>query len=129
MAGAKLSRRKIAAYFADELIAGRDVTKPLAAYLVEEKRTREASLIVRDIEAALADRGILLADVASSRELAADTQKAVTAYLKQTTGAKDVRIRSHVDPHLLGGVRIDTPGERLDTTLRHRLNQLTASKI
>lgn len=130
MAGAWLSRRKIAAYFADELIAGRDgVAKQLASYLIETKRTREATLIARDIESALAERGVLLADVSTARELGTDTKTAITAYLKQTTGAKDVHIRPHVDPYLLGGVRIDTPGERLDTTLRHRLNQLTASKI
>lgn len=129
MATAKLSRRKIAAYVADELLAGRSVVQQLASYLIETKRTRELTLVVRDVEAALADRGVLLADVATANELAADTETAITDYLKQTTGARDVRIRSHVDPHLLGGVRIDTPGSRLDTTLRHRLNQLTASKI
>lgn len=129
MAGAKLSRRKIAAYFADELIAGRSVIKPLAAYLVESKRLREADLVIRDIEAALADRGVLLADIASSRDLSAETAKTIVNHLKDTTGAKTVELRSHVDPYLLGGVRIDTPGERLDATLRHRLNQLTASKI
>ncbi len=129
MAGVKLSRRKIAAYFADELIAGRSVVRPLAAYLVESKRVREALLVIRDIEAALADRGVLLADVSSARELASETERELTNYLKQSTGARDVKIRSHVDPHLLGGVRIDTPGNRLDKTLRHKLNQLTASKI
>lgn len=129
MASAKLSRRKIAAYFADEAIAGRSITKQLAAYLIEAKRVREATLIVRDIEAALADRGVLLADVASSRELEAETKKAITDYLQQTTGARKVHMRPHVDPHLLGGVRVDTPGQRLDKTLRHKLNQLTASKI
>ena len=129
MAGTKLSRRKIAAYFADELIAGRSVIKPLAAYLVETKRTRESILVIRSIEAALADRGVLLADIASGRELSADTEKAIVSYLQQTTDADKVELRSHVDPHLLGGVRIDTPNERLDRTLRHKLNQLTASKI
>lgn len=129
MAGAKLSRRKIAAYFADELLAGKNVSKQLAAYLIESNRTREAGLLVRDIEAALAERGTLLADVASGRELSSDTQATIKTYLKQKTGAATVHIRSHVDPYLLGGVRIDTPGERLDATLRHRLNQLTASKI
>lgn len=129
MAGARLSRRKIAAYFADEIIAGRDVTKQLAAYLVESKRAREATLVVRDIEAALAARGVLLADVASSRDLTADTEKTIVEYLKSSTGAAKVTLRSQVDPYLLGGVRIDTPGQRLDQTLRHRLNQLTASKI
>lgn len=129
MAGAKLSRRKIAAYFADEVVAGRDVVEPLAAYLIESKRIREVSLIVRDIEAALLERGILVADVASSYALADDTQKAITNYLKDKTKAKDIHLRQSVDASLLGGVRIETPDGRLDTTLRHRLNQLTASKI
>ena len=129
MAGVKLSRRKIAAYLADELIAGRPVTHKLAAYLVESRRVREATLVVRDIETALAQRGVLLADVSSSRDLSAETARTISEYLKQTAGATTVELRSHVDPHLLGGVRIDTPSSRLDKTLRHRLNQLTASKI
>ncbi len=129
MATTKLSRRKIAAYFADELIAGRSVVKPLAAYLVEAKRTREAALVVRDIESALADRGVLLADVSTARELTAEMKKEITGFLTQTTNAKSVHIKPHVDPHLLGGVRIDTPSTRLDTTIRHRLNKLTATKI
>ena len=129
MAGARLSRRKIAAYFADELIAGRDITKQLAAYMVEAKRTREAILVVRDIESALAERGVLLADIASSRTLTADTEHTITEYLKGATGAKKIHLRPEVDESLLGGVRIETPGSRLDNTIRHRLNQLTASKI
>lgn len=129
MAGVKLARRKIAAHFADELLAGRDITKQLAAYLVETKRTREAILVVRDIETALADRGVLLADVASSQDLAVDTEKALVTYLKQATGAKEVHLRPEVDADLLGGVRIETPDERLDATLRHRLNQLAATKL
>ncbi len=129
MAGTRLPRRKIAVYFADELLAGRNVTNQLAAYLVETKRVREAVLIVRDIEVALADRGVLLADVASSRELATETKDAITAYLKKTTGAHDIQLRTSVNTDLLGGVLVETPSERLDATIRHRLNQLTATKI
>jgi len=125
----RLPRRKIAAYFADELLAGHDVTRQLAAYLVETKRVREARLIVRDIEAALADRGVLLADVVSSRDLAADTKDAITSFLKKATGAHDVKLRTSVNANLLGGVLIETPSERLDASLRHRLNQLRATKI
>lgn len=129
MAGTRLPRRKIAVYFADELLAGRNVTNQLAAYLVETKRVREAVLIVRDIEVALADRGVLLADVASSRELATETKDAITRYLKKATGAHDIRLRTSVNTDLLGGVLVETPSERLDATIRHRLNQLTATKI
>lgn len=129
MAGNRIPRRKIATYFADELLAGRNVTKQLAAYLVESKRVRELNLIVRDIEVALADRGVLLADVASSRDLTANTIDAVKTYLQKETGAKTVHLRTSVDPDLLGGVMVETPSERLDATIRHRLNQLRATKI
>ena len=129
MAQARLSRRKVAALLADELIAGRNVTKKLAAYLIETKKTREAALYVRDIEAALSDRGVLLADVDSSHELTTETENTIIHYLKHSTGAKDVHLRPNVDPSLLGGVRIETPDQRLDNTLRHRLDQLTASKL
>jgi F-type H+-transporting ATPase subunit delta len=129
MAGAKLSRRKIATYFADEVAGGRSIVDQLAAYLIESKRIREASLIVRDIESALSDRGILFADITSSYNLADDTQKAIQHYLQDKTKAKDVHLRMDVDDSLLGGVRIETPDQRLDATLRNRLNQLTASKI
>ncbi len=129
MASIRLSRRKIAAYIADELIAGRNATRQLAAYLVETKRTREVILVVRDIESALAERGVLVADVAASRDLTPEAKQTIADFLRQTTGAQDVHMRPHVDSDLLGGVRIDTPGQRLDQTVRHRLNQLTASKI
>lgn len=129
MANNRLSRRKIAIYFADELLAGRSVFEQLAAYLLDSKQTRELSLVVRDVEAALADRGVLLADVVSAHELNVTTEKAITDHLKKATGAETVYLRPQVDTTLLGGVRIETPDERLDATLRHRLNQLTASKI
>lgn len=130
MAGSRLSRRKIAAYYADELQAGnKEVTKKLAAFLVENRRVRELDLIVRDIEEALAERGVLLADIVSSRKLSAEAAKAVEAYLKKTTDAKTVKLRETVDPTLLGGVRVALPGRELDATLRHRISQLKASKI
>lgn len=126
----RLSRRKIAAYYAQQLVAGNSgVAKQLAAYLIETRRVREADLIVRDIESALADRGVLLAGVASSRSLSDTAVKQVTAYLTAKTGASKVHLRQTVEPELLGGVRITTPGGELDATLRHRLNQLKASKI
>jgi F-type H+-transporting ATPase subunit delta len=129
MAG-RLSRRKIAAYYADRLLAGKkSAPKELAAYLVDSGRIRELDLIVRDIEAALADRGVLVADVTSSRKLTDATAKEVKAYLKSATKATTIELREAIDPDLLGGVRIGIPGKEMDASLRHRLNQLKASKI
>jgi F-type H+-transporting ATPase subunit delta len=125
----KVSRRKIAAVFADELLAGRDITDQVAAYLVENRRVREADTIIRDVEAALADRGIMVADVTSAYELSEDSRRAIERFLQAETAASDVYLRTSIDTHIMGGVRIETPDERLDDTLRTRINQLKTSKI
>lgn len=126
---AKLSRRKIASVWADELAAGRDITEKVAAYLVDARRTDEAGLIVRDTEVALAERGIVVADVTAATPLTAATRQALEKFLAATMDAKRVVSREQVDPQMLGGVRVDAAGQQLDATLRTRLNQLKASKI
>lgn len=126
----RLSRRKIASYYADELLAGRkDVATRLAAYLIDARRQRELQLIVRDIQAALAERGVLVAEVATSRKLTDEARTAVTAFLKASQSVKDVRLEESVDPELLGGVRISVPGAELDGTLRRKLTLLKSTKV
>lgn len=125
----KASRRKIAAVFADELLAGRDIIDQVAAYLVENRRVREAEMIIRDVEAALADRGIMIANVTSAYDLSEDSRRAIERFLQTKTSASDVHLRTAIDTEIIGGVRIETPDERLDDTLRTRINQLKASKI
>lgn len=126
---AKVSRRKIAAVWAEEIVAGRDITKSIAAYLIDERRTDEAGLIVRDTEVALADRGVVVADVTTASELSDASRQALEKFLEVSMGAKQVTSRERVDPHVLGGMRVDAAGQQLDATLRTRLNQLKASKI
>lgn len=126
----RASRRKIAAQVAERLLAGKkNAVTELAAYLIETGRVREMDLIVRDIETALAERGVLLADVVSSRKLSSEAEKEVQKYLKNTTGARTIHLRETVDSELLGGVRVSIPGSELDSTLRHKLNLLKASKV
>lgn len=126
---AKLSRRKIAEVWADELLKGRDITKQVAAYLVTERRVDEAGLIVRDTESSLAARGVVVADITSAHGLSAESRKAIEKFLTVSMNAKKVAFREQQDPSVIGGVRIDTAGQQLDATLRTRLNQLKASKI
>jgi F-type H+-transporting ATPase subunit delta len=125
---ARLSRRKIAAHVADSLVAGTPAAKVLqsvAAHLVDTGRTREIELLVRDIEEALAARGIVVADVASAHPLT-DTLKAQIA---EFVGGKSLQLRESIDPSLLGGVRVDIPGKRFDGTLRRKLTALKAKQL
>ena len=126
----RVSRRKIASYYADELLAGKtDSATRLAALLLDTGRVRELDLIVRDIEDALEARGVVVADIASAHTLSQATQKDITAFLKKQSDAKEVHLRVNVDQALLGGVRINVPGRELDTTLRRKLTLLKASKV
>lgn len=126
----RLSRRKLSAYLADELVAGKkDVATRLAAFLLDTKRMRELPLIIRDIEDALATRGVVIADIDSAYTLSGDTTKLLKTFVQDKTSAKQVHFRTAIDPALLGGVRVNLPGQELDATLRRKLTNLKATKV
>ena len=126
----RLSRRKIAEHVASELLAGNSaVTSQLAAYLIETRRQREVELITRDIEDALARKGVVIADIASAHELTDTSRSAITSFLKEKVDAKKVHLRETVEPSLLGGVRINVSGSEMDGTLRRKITKLKAAKV
>lgn len=121
----RISRRKLAAYAAEQLVSGKKagaVIKEVAAFLIDTKRTREAELLVRDIEAALAERGVVIADITSAFPLS----DAVRADVKKLIGNGELVLREIVDPSVLGGIRLATPGKRLDATLKRKIQALKA---
>lgn len=125
---ATISRRKIAEHVVSRLLDGDTpvvVLKELAAYLVDSKRTKEADLIIRDVEATLASRGTVLARITSARSLEATTKQAIQAYVADKSGAKSVRLQESIDETLLGGVKIEFPGHQLDATVKTKLERLT----
>jgi F-type H+-transporting ATPase subunit delta len=126
----RLSRRVIALHIAGRLLKADDtVLAELAAFLIDTRRTGEVELIVRDIEHALAEAGVVLADVAAARELTSTLQKSIVAYITSEQGATEVHLRTSVDETLLGGVRISVPGAERDMTLRRQLTKLQALKV
>ncbi len=126
----RLSRRKLADYYADELLAGnKHIAEQLAAHLIETGRLRELELVTRDIEAALARRGVVLAEVSSAHELTEASRTAVTTYLRQATGASSVQLKESVESRLLGGMRITVPGGEMDASLQRKIMKLRAAKV
>lgn len=126
----RLTRRELADYIAAQLQAGNGaVIEELAAYLIESRRTREAGLIVRDIESALARRGIIVAHVSSAHTLDASSRLSLEAVLKQTFGATSLQLKERVEPALLGGVKVLAADKELDASARRRLQQLRSVKV
>ena len=123
----RLSRRRIAEYVAGEFIKGtskRTILNQLAGFLVESRRTKELTLIVRDVEYYLSEKGHVSAEVTSAFDLSTEAKKAVEAFVKSKTGAKEVSLAPIVDPSVLGGVKISLPGREINQTIAHQLTVL-----
>ena len=125
MAG-RLSRRALATFVAKELLAGNDqIIDWLAALLIEERREREADLLVRDIESILADSGQMIVQVDTARLLDAATKQEIESMFDQ----HEVHIKETVRPELIGGVKITTPTQSLDRTIAKKLEMLRTAEI
>ncbi|QQS19498.1 F0F1 ATP synthase subunit delta [Candidatus Saccharibacteria bacterium] len=125
---ARLSRRKIATYVASQAQNGvvpEHVVEEVAAYLMESRRVRELPLVVRAIEDALADRGVVVATITSARPL----DDALRAAVREQTGGTEVHLREIIDPRVLGGIRLQTPDASYDGTVQNKLQALRAVKL
>jgi len=124
----RVSRHKMALFVADKLTAGVPARKALqeaAAYLIETGRTREADLLVRDIEDVLEERGIVVADITSATPL----DDIARTEIRRMVGASSLQLRETIDASVLGGVRIDMPSRRFDGTIKRKLTALRAKQL
>ena len=123
-----LSRRKVAKYAAAQLADGKSVQvvlSELAAYLVDSRQVRDADLLARSIEESLVERGITVATVTSARPLNEKQRSEVIRLIN----SQDVRLKEVVDPTLIGGIRVEAPGQMLDTSINRKLTALMRAKI
>ena len=122
----RLSRRTLAKFAADELLAGNEqVLDQLAALLVEEQREREADILVRDIEAQLAEAGHEVVRVETAHPLDVSTRRDIEALFDD----KKVYMQEIVKPELIGGLRITTSTQALDQTIARKLETLRMAEI
>lgn len=121
-----VSRRKLAIYAAEQILAGDDnILDEIAGLLVVEKREREIDLLVRDIEVELAQRDTMVATVESARKLTEADRNAI----KKLLTAKNIVVREVIKPELIGGFRLTTPTGVMDATILKKLNNLRAQRI
>ncbi len=70
------------------------------------------------------DHNILSVTVTTAVALAASQRQRLSRKLEDLTG-KTIRLSEQVQPGLLGGVRLDYDGRRVDDTLAHRLDAIS----
>jgi ATP synthase F1 delta subunit len=124
----KISRRSLARYAADQLLAGKSaklVAEALAAAVIENGQAGNTDYLLSDINAELENRRALtVGNVSSARPLTDDLRQQLSAQLKKATGAEAVLLNESVEPELIGGLRVETAGQVWDTSLRRKLQQL-----
>jgi len=129
----KLSRRQLARYGADQLLAGapaRTTARRLAAVLITSRRQNEAELLMDDIAWELEARGQLAnARITSARRLTPALRQQLLKAVKQAAGVAAVNATEQVEPSLLGGLRVETARHNWDHTIARRLNELKGDSL
>ena len=69
------------------------------------------------------DNGILRVNAVTAVALTSQQADKLTQKLSRITG-KEIALRNRIDPAVLGGVRLDYDGQRLDDTVSHRMDAI-----
>ena len=101
-----------------------DLTKNFLGVLAENRRVADLPAIIRAFHAiAAAQRGEVSAEVASAHPLTDEQLTALEQKLRAREG-RTVKLKSRVDPDLLGGLVVTVGSKRIDGSIRTRLNTL-----
>ena len=101
-----------------------DLTKNFIGVLAGNRRLGKLPEIIRAFASiAAAARGEVTADVTSAHALTDDQVVALQNKLQAREG-RTVKIKTHVDPELLGGLVVTIGSQRIDSSIRTRLNSL-----
>ena len=107
-----------------ELLGLSVLTKNFLGVLAQNRRLAKLPEIVRAFASiAAAARGEVTAQVTSAHPLTAPQLKSLAAKLSAREG-KDVTIKGHVDPDILGGLVVRIGSQQIDSSIRTRLNSL-----
>ena len=101
-----------------------DLTRNFLGVLAQNRRVGELPKVIRAFQSiAAAQRGEVTAEVTSAHALSDDQITALTAKLKAREG-REVKLKAKVDPDLLGGLVVTIGSQRIDGSIRTRLNSL-----
>jgi len=100
------------------------ITTSLVSFIVGAGHARDLPAIITSlVERAASDRKHAVAEIRSAVPLDDDQRKRLASALSKNLG-KEVEVKVHVDPSVLGGISARVGDVVIDGTVRHRLDQL-----
>jgi F-type H+-transporting ATPase subunit delta len=101
-----------------------DLTKNFLGVLAQNRRVGELPKVIRAFQSiAAAQRGEVTAEVASAHPLSDEQLTTLEQKLRARQG-RTVKLKTRVDPELLGGLVVTIGSQRIDSSIRSRLNSL-----
>ena len=101
-----------------------DLTRRLVLLLASKRRLFALADVITAFETMLArHRGEVAAEVTSARALSQDEAAELKRVLKDKLG-REPRLTLHVDPALLGGLKLKVGSRMIDSSLRTKLDNL-----
>ena len=101
-----------------------ELTRNFLGVLAENRRISHLPAMIRAFHAiAAAQRGEVTAEVASAHALTDEQVTALEQKLRAREG-RTVKLKTRVDPDLLGGLVVTVGSKRIDGSIRTRLNSL-----
>ncbi|MDL2362814.1 MAG: F0F1 ATP synthase subunit delta [Patescibacteria group bacterium] len=120
-------RTRIAHAIADQTLksgSSKKFVSQIAAYLLSERRVGELNSLLRDVQAEWADQGYVEVMAYSAHPLSASTRKDIEQQVRSVyQKAKTIVVTEVHDPEIIGGVRIDMPGQQLDLSVEAKMNK------
>ena len=101
-----------------------DIAKNFLGVLAENRRISDLPAMIRAFHAiAASQRGEVTAEVASAHALT-DAQLATLEQKLRAREGRTIKLKTRVDPDLLGGLVVTVGSKRIDGSIRTRLNSL-----
>ena len=100
------------------------LTRNFLGVLAQNRRAGELPATIRAFQSiAAAQRGEVTAEVASAHPLT-DEQLATLEHKLRAREGRTVKVKTRVEPELLGGLVVTIGSQRIDSSIRSRLNSL-----
>ncbi len=118
----KVTTNDLAKYAVDQLEAGSNIkhlSSSIAAYLLEERRSRDMSAVMRAIDEELTRRGSAQVTITSAHEVSGEVKKQLAALLE----VENPQFNEVIDLSVIGGVKARSGESEIDLTVRGRLNR------
>lgn len=119
---AKVTIQELATYAVDEIqsgVAEKTVAQKIAAFLLEERRSRDAAQVMRAIDSELARRGTDHVVITSAHEVSEEVKKELASLLD----VKKPIFSDVIDSSVIGGVKAQSGEKQIDLTVRAKLQK------